>query len=821
MSAGLKKKINKKLSLAAKWFKQKKWKPFRFQEETWAAIAQGQSGLLNSPTGSGKTFAIWFGVLQQFYDAQEASGKRNESGLHCLWITPLRALSKEILLAAQQVSEDLDLSYTIALRTGDTTSAQRAKQRKKSPHALITTPESVHIILASKEYDKFFSGLEFVIVDEWHELMGSKRGVQVELALSRLKTLNPGLKVWGISATIGNLGEAKEILLGKGSENFPVIKADIEKEIVLETIFPDVIEKYSWVGHLGIKLLPKIIPIIEKSETTLVFVNVRSQAEIWYQKLIEAAPQFSGQIALHHGSLSDNIRKWVEENLHNGSLKAVICTSSLDLGVDFRSVDTVIQIGSAKGIARFIQRAGRSGHRPGAVSKIYFVPTNSLEIVEGSALRFAAEQHWLEDRIPYIRSFDVLIQYMVTLAVSDGFNSTQLFNEVKSTFCFQSMTQDEFDWCLNFIVTGGSSLKGYDEFHKVVFEEGIYKVTSRAIAQRHRLSIGTIVSDSMMQVKYMGGKRLGVVEENFLSRLKPGDVFWFSGKSLQLVMIKDMEARVRRSSSKSGQVPSWLGGRLPLSAQLSTSIRRQFDEYKEGIFYSEELKRLVPLLELQDKASHMPSHGELLIEQFKTKEGYHLFVYPFEGRLVHEGMASILAYRIGLLEPFTFSIGMNDYGFELLSDKEVDMLNVLDNNLFSPEHLHDDALKSLNATETAMRKFRDIATIAGLVFTGYPGKQKKTRHLQASSQLFFKVFNDYEKDNLLLRQAYDEVLDFQLEIVRMKNAFTRISTQKVVLTHPDKPTPFSFPILVDTLRDKFSNEDLQARIDKILNSVQS
>jgi ATP-dependent Lhr-like helicase len=813
------KKASNKKSLAAQWFRQKKWKPFPFQEETWKAIAQGQSGLLNSPTGSGKTLAIWFGVLQQFYDAAEA--KRKENGLHCLWITPLRALSKEILLATQQVSHDLALNYTIALRTGDTTTAERAKQRKKSPHALITTPESVHVLLASKDYDKFFSGLEFIIIDEWHELMGSKRGVQVELALSRLKALNPGLSIWGISATIGNLGEAKEILLGKGSEHAPVIKADLEKEIHLETIFPDVVEKYSWVGHLGIRLLPKIIPIIEKSETTLVFVNVRSQAEIWYQQLLEAAPEFAGRVALHHGSLSDNIRKWVEEHLHNGALKAVICTSSLDLGVDFRSVDTVIQIGSAKGIARFIQRAGRSGHSPGAVSKIYFVPTNSLEIIEGSALRFAAEQQWIEDRIPYVRSFDVLIQYMVTLAVSNGFNAEQLYKEIKSTHCYQSISQNEFNWCLNFIVTGGASLKGYDEFHKVVFEEGVYKVTSKVIAKRHRLSIGTIVSDSMMQVKFMGGKRLGVVEENFLSRLKPGDVFWFGGKNLELVMIKDMEARVKRSKSKTGKVPSWLGGRLPLSAQLSAGIRQQFDEYKKGIFHSEELKRLVPLLELQENVSHMPSHGELLIEQFKTREGYHLFVYPFEGRLVHEGMASILAYRIGLLEPFTFSIGMNDYGFELLSDKEIDVQSMLDNNLFSPEHLHDDALKSLNATETAMRKFRDIATIAGLVFTGYPGKQKKTRHLQASSQLFFKVFADYEKDNLLFRQAYDEVLDFQLEIVRMKNAFTRLHNQKVVLTHPDKPTPFSFPILVDTLRDKFSNEDMQARIDKILKSVQS
>jgi ATP-dependent Lhr-like helicase len=808
------------MSIAADWFKLKKWKPFAFQKATWKAIIGGKSGLLNSPTGSGKTYAIWFGILESYYKQFSKKKKPKDSGLHCLWITPLRALSKEILLSTQQVSRDLELNYKIALRTGDTTSAERTKQRKKSPHALITTPESIHVLLASREYDKFFSGLEFIIVDEWHELMGSKRGVQVELATSRLKALNPNLKIWAISATIGNLEEAKEILLGNKSDNSVTIKTELEKVIIIETLYPDVVEKYSWVGHLGIQLLPKIIPIIEASNTTLVFVNVRSQAEIWYQRLLDEAPHLAGVVALHHGSLADSTRKWVEDNLHTGRLKAVICTSSLDLGVDFHSVDSVIQIGSPKGIARFMQRAGRSGHHPGAISKIYFVPTNSLEIIEGSAIRYAIQNNLLESRIPYIRSFDVLVQYMVTLAVSDGFKAEQLFEEVRGTHCFKSMSWEEFTWCLDFITTGGNSLKNYDEYHKVVLVDGLYKVTNRTIAQRHRLGIGTIVSDSMMHVKFMGGKKIGLVEENFISRLKPGDVFWFGGKNLELKIVRDMEARVKLSNKNSGKVPAWLGGRLPLSYQLSNSIRKQLDDYKIGEIHYEELKQLTPLLELQNKVSHLPDKNELLIEQFKTREGYHLFVYPFEGRFVHEGMGALLAYRIGLLEPFTFSIAMNDYGFELLSDKKIDVDLITDNNLFSPDFMQDDVLKSMNSIELANRKFRDIATIAGLIFTGYPGHQKKTRHLQASSHLFFKVFQDYEKENLLLRQAYAEILDFQLEITRMQNAFERISQQKIVVTYPEKPTPFSFPILVDTLREKFSNESIQTRIDKILKSVQ-
>jgi ATP-dependent helicase Lhr and Lhr-like helicase len=804
-------------NLSDSWFDLRGWKPFAFQRETWRAMSEGKSGLLNSPTGSGKTMAIWFGVIERYYRTPKPPAERR---LHCLWITPLRALSKEILLATKQVSKDLSLDYTIALRTGDTGTAERARQLKRSPHALITTPESIHLLLASREYAKFFSGLEFVIVDEWHELLGSKRGVQVELALSRLRALNPGLIVWGISATIGNLGQARDVLLGAVTKKPAHVKADIAKEIVIQTIYPDVVEKYSWVGHLGIKLLPKIVPIIDKSSSTLLFVNVRSQAEIWYHKLLEEAPHLAGVAALHHGSLSDSLRKWVEDQLHIGRLKVVVCTSSLDLGVDFHAVDTVIQVGSAKGIARFIQRAGRSGHYPGAKSTIYFVPTNSLEIIEGSAFRYAVMNGLMEDRIPYVRSFDVLVQYLVTLAVSDGFDPETIFHEIKATHCFNSITREEFGWCLRFITTGGASLSGYNEFHKVVEEGGLYKVTNRSIAMRHRLSIGTIVSDSMMQVKLMSGRRLGVVEENFLSRLNTGDTFWFGGKNLELVSIREMEARVRVSKKKSGAVPAWLGGRLPLSAQLSRSIRHQFDDYVRGDFSSEELEKLAPLLALQEKVSAVPKKDELLIEQFSTRDGHHLLVYPFEGRFVHEGMATILAHRIALLQPFTFSIGMNDYGFELLSDKEVDIEAVLDNELFSAESLFDDALRSLNATEAAMRRFRDIATIAGLVFTGYPGKEKKTRHLQASAQLFFKVFEDYDKNNLLLRQAYDEVLHFQLEITRMQDAFRRISANKVLVTHPKGPTPLAFPILVDTLREKYSNEDIQSRIDRILKTVQ-
>ena len=800
--------------IAERWFEQKGWQPYDFQLAAWKAIEDGYSGLLNAPTGFGKTYAIWFGVLQQFY-----SKPKKQSGLHCLWITPLRALSKEIYMATERVSDGLQLDYKISLRTGDTSTKERALQKKSMPNALVTTPESVHLLLAQKGYNETFRNLDFVVVDEWHELMGTKRGVQVELALSRLKSINPSLRIWGISATIGNLDEARDILLGTYGGLQTMVKSELAKHIDIETIIPDVVEKYPWGGHLGIQLAGDVLPIIHNSRSTLLFTNTRSQCEIWYHRLLDRDPGLAGVIALHHSALAESTRQWVEDALHDGLLKVVVCTSSLDLGVDFRPVDTVIQVGSPKGVARFMQRAGRSGHQPGAVSKIYFLPTHSLEIIEGSALRHAIGHNEIERRIPYIRSFDVLVQYLVTLAISDGFIANDLYGEVIRTHCFSSVSREEFNWCLSFITEGGKLLDAYDEFHKVVVEDGVYKVISRRIAMRHRLSMGTIVSDTMMQVKFLGGGRVGSIEEWFISRLSPGDVFWFAGKNLELVRIKDMTAFVRKSTSNKGAFPSWQGGRMPLSSQLSQTIRNKMDEHEAAGPKDIEVTALATLFEEQKRRSHLPAANELLIEKIKSRDGYHVFIYPFEGRNVHEGLGALFAYRIAQIKPMTFSIAMNDYGFELLSDQEIPIEEALGNALFDSTGLSQDIYASVNISEMAKRKFRDIATIAGLVFNGYPGKPVKTRHMQATSQLFFSVYEENEQHNLLLQQAYDEVMTFQMEQVRMIDALNRMERQEIKIMDMEKFSPFSFPILTERFREKFSNEKLEDRIKKMLDQL--
>ena len=841
------------------WYKQKNWEQFAFQGEMEASYLKGYSGLLNAPTGSGKTFALFLPFLADYINKYPDSyTTRKNNGLLMLWITPLRALTNDIKKAMQEVCDELGLPWKIATRTGDTPAAEKQALKKKLPEVLLTTPESLHLMLAQKEYPKIFNSLQVVVIDEWHELLGTKRGVQVELGLSKLKSvvscelqvvsnkkdksvvsyelqvasskkdqllttynsqLATHLKIWGISATIGNLEQAAEVLLGNDfpPDKVKMIRANLQKKLVIKSIIPENIENYSWAGHIGVKMLPQVMEIVAKSKTTLIFTNTRSQAEIWYHAILDNYPEYAGIMAMHHGSLDNELRSWVEAALHAEALKVVVCTSSLDLGVDFRPVDTVVQVGSPKGVARFMQRAGRSGHHPGAISKAYFVPTHSLELLEGAALKEAIKKGIFESRDPMLLTMDVLIQYMVTLAVSDGFRADELFNEVKTTFAFADLTRKEFNQLLDFITNGGKTLAQYDEFLKVEVENGLYKVNSRRVAMRHRLSIGTITSELSIRVKWLSGGSLGTVEESFISKLRPGNTFWFAGRSLEFVRVKEMTAYVKKSNSTKGMIPSWNGGRMPLSSQLSAVFRDKLDEVAHVIEHDEEVIALKPLFKLQEELSHLPQSHEFLIESFKSREGHHLLFYPFEGRLVHEGMASLLAYRISKIKSASFSIAMNDYGFELLTDDDVPIEEVLENaDFFSIDNLLDDIQHSLNANEMARRRFRDIAHIGGLVFTGYPGQQIKNKHLQASTSLLFEVFSEYEPDNLLVRQAYNEALAFQLEEFRLRMALQRIEKQSIILKTIERPTPFAFPIMVDSLgREKLTTETFEERIAKM------
>lgn len=821
--------MSRPTDFAQRWFSERSWKPFPFQKEVWSAVKQGHSGLLHASTGSGKTYAVWFAALNRFAQAVKPPAddkprkrKPPATPLSVLWITPMRALAADTARALEAPLADLDIPWTVGLRTGDTSSSERARQGRRLPTALITTPESLTLLQTRADAQSTFSTLKMVVVDEWHELIGNKRGVQLQLAIARLRRWNPDLIVWGVSATLGNQQHAQEVLVGEGGVS---VQGKITKELRVDTLLPPSIERFPWAGHMGLRMLPQVLAEVDSSASCLVFTNTRAQSEVWYQALLEARPDWAGLIALHHGSLAREVRDWVERALKEGHLKAVVCTSSLDLGVDFLPVERVLQIGSPKGVARLMQRAGRSGHAPGRPSRVTLVPTHSLELVEAAAAHDAVAARMIEPRESPHKPLDVLVQHLVSMALGGGFDPDALLLEVRSAWAYRDLTDAEWQWALAFVRHGGNSLTAYPDYRRVEPDEnGVWRVPDARLARRHRMSIGTIVSDASINVKYWkkggGGGSLGSVEEGFIARLKPGDGFLFGGRLLELVRVENMTAYVKRATSKKAAVPRWNGGRMPLSSELADAVVTQLDAAARGIFNSPEMQAVRPLLEVQRHWSALPREKTLLAEVMKSREGWHLFLYPFAGRHVHLGLASLLAWRLSRHAPLTFSIAVNDYGFELLSATEVDWQAQLQPDLFSEEHLLADIMSSLNAGELALRRFREIARIAGLVFSGYPGAPKSNRQLQASSGLFFEVFKQYDAGNLLLTQAQEEVLRQELDVARLEHTLRRINQRTLDVHTVKRATPMAFPLLVERMRESLSSEKLADRIARMVRDLE-
>ena len=796
------------------WLAANGWRAFEFQREVWRAYLAGESGLVHSATGSGKTLAAWLGPLAEWME--EGAGDKAPA-LRVLWITPMRALAGDTVFSIQRAVDGLGVPWTIGLRTGDTSSAERAKQARRMPSALVTTPESLSLMLSNADAREKLSELRLVVVDEWHELLGTKRGVMTELCLARLRRWNPRLRTWGLSATLGNLDEALERLIplsqGRGRR---VVKGASDKQVAIDTLIPGELDRMPWAGHLGLAMLEHVVAAIESSRSTLVFTNVRSAAETWYQGLLEARPEWAGLIGLHHGSLDADVRRWVEDGLKEGRLKAVVATSSLDLGVDFSPVERVLQIGSAKGVARLLQRAGRSGHAPGQVSRVTCVPSHALEFVEAAAARRAALAGRIEARRPVEKPLDLLTQHLVTIAAGEGFAAEEMKAELRSSAAFRDLTEGEWGWAIDFVTRGGDALKAYPDYQKVVLgEDGIYRVKDAAIAKRHRMSIGTIVSDAAVNVCYRGGKRLGNVEESFIARLTPGDTFVFAGQLLEFIRVENMTAYVKPGRPGAALIPRWEGGRCPLSSEVADSIRELLELHVQGRENEPETRAVRRLLRLQNSWSRIPKAREMLVEQTETREGHHIFFYPFEGRQVHMGLSALMAHRLARTRAATFSLAFTDYGFELLSRQRFELIALLKAGLFSPQNLLEDMLASLNAAELSKRQFREIARIAGLVFQGYPGQPKTNRQVQATSGLIWDVFARWDPANPLLGQAEREVLERQLEFSRLAEGLRRMASTPVVLRQTHKPSPFAFPIMVSRFREKLTSEKLADRVKRM------
>jgi ATP-dependent Lhr-like helicase len=861
--------------------------PFKFQRETWKAYLTGNHGLVHAPTGTGKTLSVFLGPvieaiaadgellksvdalsaddfdfpnpptkvsfesqttlqppapglldsaaipstmersLRRLNRAKRKSAPRIKrpggSQLRILWITPLRALATDTENSLKMAAESLGLSWLIEKRTGDTSAAIRNQQRKTLPDVLITTPESFSLMLTRNDTLKRFSQLQCIVVDEWHELLGTKRGVQTELALARVRTLKPNVRLWGVSATIGNLDQALQTLVGSDDlQRSVMIRSTMQKKIEIRSLIPKNMDRFPWAGHIGTRLGQQVADVLKQHQSTLVFTNTRSQTEIWYHTLLYMMPELAGQIAVHHGSVDRHVRQWIEDQLRAGKLKCCVCTSSLDLGVDFSVVDHVIQIGSPKGNARLIQRAGRSGHQPKRPSRVTFVPTHALELAELAALRDAIGEGKIESRIPLNRSLDVLAQHVVTVAMGGGFQSDELLAEVRTTMAYRELTDQQWQWVLDFAIRGGQTLRAYPDFRRIEPVGDRFVVTDKKTVREHRMSMGTIVSDASVNVKYQNGGALGSVEESFISRVSPGDKFRLGGKLLELVKIHDNAAWVKKAKGKSTTVPRWAGGRMPLSNELAEAFREKLQQAKDGRYDSPEMKAIRPILELQMNWSVLPSTDQFLIESLKNRDGYHLFLYPFAGRLVHEGLAALMAFRMSQMQPISFSMGMNDYGIVLGSPTEAPFEEALERGLLSPQGIAEDITSSLNASEMTKRQFREIARVAGLVKQGYPGqRQRSARHTQASSNMFYDVFVEYDPNNLLLKQAQREVLEQKLEQVRLTETLVRLNSATIVFQKLVRPTPLAFPLIVDQLRDRLTSEKLSDRIARMQKSLEA
>jgi len=819
------------------WFARRGWEAFRFQRQAWSAYLGGESGLIHSATGTGKSYAALGGPLSDWINQHPEQPRwptMKAPGLTVLWITPLRALAADTEESLRRPIEELGIPWTVERRTGDTSSSQRQKQKIRLPSLLITTPESLSLQLSYPDAPEKFSQLQAVVVDEWHELIGSKRGTMTELCLARLRQWRPELRVWGLSATLGNLNVAMECLLGSKLEKSRLIEGNLPKSYKIESLIPQAIERFPWAGHIGLKMLPQVIEAVEQANSTLIFTNVRSQCEIWYQAMLAARPDWAGLIAIHHGSLDREVREWVEAGLRNGSLLCVVCTSSLDLGVDFSPVDQVIQVGSPKGVARLLQRAGRSGHQPGSISRLLCSPTNAFELIEFAAARRAIENtlkaspseggttNLIESRIPISKPLDLLVQHLLTIGVGTGFEAEAMLEEIRSTYAYRNLTAEEWQWALDFVTHGGKTLKAYDQYRRLELVGGQYRVTNAAIARRHRMSIGTITSDASLRVKYLNGETLGTVEESFASRLQKGDTFTFAGRTLEFIRLREMTVQVRRAKNSRAATPRWMGGRIPLSAELAEAALDVLAEYRGGMQTDPEIRALAPILEIQDRWSKVPVHGELLIERLTTREGHHLFFYPFAGKLANDGLAALFALRLSRRQQITFTLAANDYGCELLSDVplETELDGATMQQLLSTENLAEDIAASLNSVEMARRQFREIARVAGLVVQGYPGQGKTAKQLQMSSGLLYDVFARFEPDHLLLRQAHQEVLSRQLDQHRLLATLARLQKSKLVIKETARPTPFAFPLLVDRLREKLSSEKLADRIKRMLAALE-
>lgn len=790
-----------------RWFAGRGWAPRAHQLELLAQAREGRSTLLIAPTGAGKTLAGFLPSLVELAGRPAARNNPRPLGLHTLYISPLKALAVDVARNLERPAQEMGLAVRIETRTGDTPASRRQRQRRDPPDILLTTPEQIALLLASADAEPLFADLKRIVLDELHALAGSKRGDLLSLGLARLRSIAPVAQTVGLSATVADPDTLRRWLVpqrGNGEMGELVI-ADPGAAPDLSML--DSAAHVPWAGHTARHSLKEIYRLIERHTTTLVFVNTRMQAELLFQELWHINDA-NLPIALHHGSLDVSQRRRVEAAMGEGRLKAVVCTSSLDLGIDWGAVDLVVNVGAPKGSSRLMQRIGRANHRLDEPSRAVLVPANRFEVLECRAALEAVRAGAQDSAVVRTGALDVLAQHVLGMACAGPFEADELFAEVTSAEPYADLARADFDDVVGFNANGGYALRAYERFARIrQRKDGSWRVANPQVAQQYRLNVGTIVESTMLKVRLAsaksryGGRVLGEVEEYFVETMSPGDTFVFAGEVLEYLTIHENEVRVARSSAREPRVPSYAGGKFPLSTFLAARVRALLSEPARWASLPGQVR---DWLELQKLRSRLPGREDLLVESFPRGDRYHLVAYPFEGRLAHQTLGMLLTRRLDRAGLHPLGFMANDYALVIYGVRDMSLAiaqgRLSLDALFDADMLGDDLEEWLAESALMKRTFRQCAVIAGLIERRFPGKEKNSRQVTMSTDLVYDVLRRHEPGHVLLRAARADAATGLLDIRRLSDMLARIRGRIDHVALP-RVSPLAVPVMLEIGRE--------------------
>ena len=797
-----------------RWFAERGWSPRPHQLELLAKAQAGSSVLLIAPTGAGKTLAGFLPALVDLAERPKRKPGEAFRGIHTLYISPLKALAVDIERNLGKPVAGIGLDISMETRTGDTPSHKRQRQKYTPPEILLTTPEQVALLIASREADRLFSDLRYVVLDELHSLVTSKRGHLLSLGLARLRRFAPKLQAVGLSATVADRDALRRWLMSQDPPGSMSDLITVEGGAKPEITILDSKERVPWAGHSARYAIPEIYEAIRRHKTTLLFVNTRSQAELLFQELWRIN-EYSLPIALHHGSLDVGQRRRVEKAMEAGSLRAIVATSTLDLGIDWGDVDLVVHVGAPKGASRLAQRIGRANHRLDEPSRAILVPANRFEVLE---CRAAVDANYLgaQDTPPLLAgALDVLAQHILGSACGEPFHADDLFAEIRSAAPYAALDRQTFDQAVEFVATGGYALRSYERYARIrQMPDGRWRVSNPRVAQQYRLNVGTIVESPMLNVRYVragrgtasrGGPVLGKIEEYFIEMLAPGDTFIFAGKVLRLEGIRDNEAFVSNAPTMDAKVPSYMGGKFPLSTYLADQVRSIMADPSR---WNALPPQVADWLRIQKHKSVLPGRDGLLIETFARADRFYMVAYAFEGRLAHQTLGMLLTRRLERAGARPLGFVATDYSLAVWALDDLGALfqsRLPLSDLLDEDMLGDDLDAWLAESWMLKRTFRNCAVIAGLVEQRHPGQEKSGRQITVSADLIYDVLRTHEPDHILLRATRADAAAGLLDVARLADMLSRIRG-RIMHKRLARISPLAVPIMLEIGKEPVSGE---------------